>query len=262
MCKAVNTKWLLGGLLVAIIGLGACQSKRTTTTEQSVATGDNSQNALDWAGSYQGTFPCADCPGINTAITLRSDGTYKLSTRYLERSDSIFTESGTFTWDNAGSQVTLSEDNRQFLVGENKLFQLDMEGNRITGDLAEHYILNKVEESIVGPYWKLVELGGKPIAPGSTQKEPYIQLSENNDRVAATGGCNGLGGTYELNEHNRIKFSQLIGTMMACENMEVETELINVLQTTDSYHIGQDTLQLFRARMAPLAKFEAVYVKE
>jgi len=67
-----------------------------------------------------------------------------------------------------------------------------------------------------------------------------------------------MGGTYELSDPNRIKFSQLIGTMMACENMEVENGLREVLKSTDSYHVSADTLQLFRARMAPLARFVAV----
>ena len=255
-----NKKWLLGGLLMVIIGLGACQSKRSVTNGQPIAIGDNSRTSLDWAGTYHGVLPCADCPGINTAISIRDDGTYTLSTRYLERGDSVFKESGAFTWNDAGSEITLGEDSRKLLVGENRLFHLDREGNRITGDLAEHYILEKAEETIIGNYWKLVELGGKPVEPGSTQKEPFIRLNEQNSRLEATGGCNGLGGTFELNEPNRIKFSQIIGTMMACENMEVERELIKVLETADSYHLQADSLQLFRARMAPLAKFEAVYV--
>ncbi|WP_257670703.1 copper resistance protein NlpE N-terminal domain-containing protein [Parapedobacter tibetensis] len=260
MYTAVNTKWLLGTLLVTIVGLGACQSKRSTTGGQSVPSGDNSQTSIDWAGTYQGVLPCADCPGIKTAISLKDDGTYKLSTRYLEKGDSVYWESGTFSWNDAGSQITLSEDNRKFLVGENRLFQLDMEGNRITGDLAEHYVLQKAEETITGKYWKLVELSGKPVKPGSTQKEPFIRLTEQESRLEGTGGCNGMGGTYELQDPNRIRFSQIIRTQMACEGLEIENELIHALESADSYHLQNDSLQLFRARMAPMAKFEAVYV--
>ena len=31
----------------------------------------NSRNALDWAGTYEGVLPCADCPGIQTRLSLR-----------------------------------------------------------------------------------------------------------------------------------------------------------------------------------------------
>ena len=48
---------------------------------------------------------------------------------------------------------------------------------------------------------------------------------------------------------------------MACINMVTETEFLKVLDMADSYHLKGDTLQLFRARMAPLAKFAAVYLK-
>jgi len=44
--------------------------------------------------------------------------------------------------DGKGSKITLS-DGSKYLVGENQLFMLDNEGNRISGELAEHYILKK-----------------------------------------------------------------------------------------------------------------------
>ncbi len=37
-----------------------------------------SQNSLDWAGVYEGVLPCADCPGIQTRLTLSRDETYEL----------------------------------------------------------------------------------------------------------------------------------------------------------------------------------------
>ena len=242
---------------VIVIAMVSCQTKRTVSTS-SGDSAHNSQHSLDWSGTYQGTLPCADCPGIRYVLTLKEDNTYKLNTQYLERSDSVNTELGTFTWDKSGNQITLSDRGEKFQVGENRLFHLDMEGNRITGSLAEHYVLSKITEAITGRYWKLVEIQGKPVVDGSTQKEPFIRLDAETQRLEASGGCNGLGGTYELSEPNRIKFSQMMGTMMACENMEVETGLKRALESADSYGLSADTLQLFRARMAPLARFVAV----
>lgn len=243
-------------MVAVTVAAASCQTKRTASNQGS-DDAHNSRNSLDWSGTYQGTLPCADCPGIRYVLTLNENNTYQLKTQYLERGDSVFTESGKFTWDKNGSQVTLADRGEKFQVGENKLFHLDMEGNRVTGNLAEHYVLNRVTETITGRYWKLIEIQGQAVAEGSTQKEPYIQLNSDDKRVEASGGCNGMGGTYELSEPNRIKFSQLIGTMMACENMEVENGLRRALESADSYHLQGDTLQLFRARMAPLAKFVA-----
>lgn len=254
--KHMILKWTVGSLAAITLAAGACQSKKNTSN-QPADTEHNSQNSLDWAGTYQGTLPCADCPGIRYTITLNDDNSYQLKTQYLEKGDSVFTENGTFRWDEAGGHITLAERDEKFQVGENQLIHLDTEGNRITGNLAEHYILRKLTDVITDRHWKLVEVNGKPVEAGSIQREAFIRLLTEGSRVEASGGCNGMGGTFELKEPNRVKFSQLVGTMMACENMEVENDLRQALESTDSYHVNGDTLQLFRARMAPLARFVA-----
>ena len=37
--------------------------------------------------TYAGTFPCADCPGIKTEITLNKDSSFRMTEIYLERND-------------------------------------------------------------------------------------------------------------------------------------------------------------------------------
>ncbi len=251
--KHMNKLFVFG--MAALMAM-ACQSGRITTQQENqVTTGDNSRTSVDWAGTYHGQLPCADCEGIATSLTLRDDGSYTLRMQYAGKDDSIFRETGRFTWNNAGSRITLGKDQRQYLVGESQLFHLDEEGQRITGGLAEKYILKKAKESITEKYWKLTEIGGKTVIPGSTQKEAHIILKTADSRMTGTGGCNVLGGTYTLEEPNRIRFSAIIRTQMACPDMDMEEALIQALETADSYHLQQDTLQLFRARMAPLARF-------
>ena len=111
----------------------------------SVADMHNSENALDWAGTYEGTLPCADCPGIQLTLTINSDKTYSLQQEYLER-DVANAEKGTFTWNENGSIITLkNEAGREDLyqVGENEIYRLDPDGNRITGEMADLYTLKK-----------------------------------------------------------------------------------------------------------------------
>ena len=82
------------------------------------------------------------------------------------------------------------------------------------------------------------------------------------NRVIGSGGCNNFTGTYQLEPGNRIRFSQMVSTAKMCfTNMEVEQKLNQVLGMTDSYFVNGDTLILNRARMAPLARFEAVYLR-
>ena len=107
----------------------------------------NSQNSLDWQGTYKGVTPCADCEGIETEITLNTDLTFVIKTKYLGKGDGkIFEEKGVFSWDKTGGIIyldCLKNRPNQYKVGENQLIQLDMEGHVISGSLAEKYILKK-----------------------------------------------------------------------------------------------------------------------
>lgn len=114
-------------------------------SEEELNDGHTSENSLDWAGTYEGTLPCADCPGIKIELTINSDETFSMYQEYLER-DMKGTETGTFRWDEGGNIVTLTTENGRedlYQVGENRLFRLDPEGNRVQGELADHYILEK-----------------------------------------------------------------------------------------------------------------------
>ncbi|HHT29332.1 META domain-containing protein [Petrimonas mucosa] len=111
---------------------------------------------------------------------------------------------------------------------------------------------------IAGKKWQLVELRGNRVEEKINGQIPFLQLNSENNRYAASAGCNGLGGEYTLKENNRIAFARGISTLMACDNMEVESELVKVLEMADNYTLDGDILSLNRARMAPLARFQLV----
>ena len=121
----------------------------------------------------------------------------------------------------------------------------------------------KESTEIVEKYWKLIEINGQKVtAENATAKEPHLILKSEENRVNGNGGCNSFFGTYELQTNtNRISFSKIGSTRMACMGKNVEADFLNVLETVDNYTVKNDTLQLNKARMAPLAKFVAVYLK-
>ncbi|GHV94249.1 hypothetical protein AGMMS50293_05690 [Spirochaetia bacterium] len=127
----------------SLLGLGACGS-----TSNAIDAAHNSRNSLNWPGVYAGTIPAADGPGINVELTLNSNETYKISYQYIDRGNDVFTETGSFKWDNAGGKIMLDarEMPSYYQVGENRLIQLDMNGNKITGVLAANYELKKVSD--------------------------------------------------------------------------------------------------------------------
>ncbi len=127
-------------------GAGADSTSGTTDTTETemMDTAHNSQNSVDWQGTYTGVMPCADCPGIKTTIVLNNDLTFTYTGEYQER-DTKVEDSGKFMWHENGSVVHLmgKEVNMKLKVGENQLFSLDQDGKPIDGPLKEHYILKK-----------------------------------------------------------------------------------------------------------------------
>ena len=144
-------------------------------------------------------------------------------------------EQGRFNWNEAGNTITL--DGRRparYFVGENRLIRLAQDGSRITGNLAEHYVMTKLADGVTEKYWKLVELNGRPVP--ALEREPHFILKAEGGRVNGFGGCNSFTGTYELNEAaSRIRFGKLAATMMACASgMEVEEAFHRVLRSVDN----------------------------
>ena len=83
----------------------------------------------------------------STNIILSKDLSYEIITVYLGKREKIHREKGTFTWNKEGNTIILNEIKNapnQYFVGENTLIQLDMEGKRITGELANNYVLVKL----------------------------------------------------------------------------------------------------------------------
>ena len=106
----------------------------------------NSFNSLNWNGTYKGELPCADCEGIKTEITLYTDKTFLIKVNYLGKDEKVLEEKGGFLWNSEGNTITLSglkNKPNQYFIAENILLQLDMSGNKITGNLADKYILLK-----------------------------------------------------------------------------------------------------------------------
>lgn len=267
----MKTKFLFIALAFGIAFTSCKTSKQTTKPAEKKTThiivGDNSQTSLDWAGVYTGTLPCADCDGILTTLTLNQDLTYKRAITYKGRTVTPQIETGKFTWDKGGVTIFLQNADKsspnRYLVGENQLKQLDMEGHVITGNMSDLYLLHKElstydDHALTGKKWKLVEMNGRPVSTSSGEQDYFILLDNAENRMNGFAGCNNFFGNYELEEGLRIKFSKIGSTMMACPDMNTEKELFQILETVDNYAIYKNTLELNKARMAPLARFELI----
>lgn len=84
--------------------------------------------------------------------------------------------------------------------------------------------------------WRIVEACGVAVSEGM-ESQPFVEIDVAEGRVHGNAGCNVFNGGIVTEEGNTtsISFPQLITTMMACPNIEVEDRVKKGLTTTVSF---------------------------
>ncbi len=89
---------IIGIALFTVLFLSACSGGKEK--QQAQESKSSALNDSVWVTAYQGTLPCADCPGIKTTLRLiwtktdKKGNTYELKEEYIDRN--TFTSSGNF----------------------------------------------------------------------------------------------------------------------------------------------------------------------
>jgi copper homeostasis protein (lipoprotein) len=110
-------------------------------------------------------------------------------------------------------------------------------------------------------YWKLAQLRGQPVDAVERQREAHLVLHTAQQRLAGSGGCNRLAGSYTL-DGQRLSFGPTAATRMACaQGMAQEQAFLDALAATVRWRIDAQRLELFDAQGASLARFEAVALR-
>ena len=251
-------KTKIGLFLISIFALSACGGNPDNS--------HSSQNSLDWDGTYRNVTITGDDKHEDVVVlTINKDLTYTMQSACSHSINTPKLSSGKFAWNKAGNEITLIDTSTKvkttYKVGENNLRAVSKDSN------APVVRFDKVDNtSIIEKYWRLIELNGTPIASGITfLKEPHIILKNEDNRIFGSGGCNSVFGGYTITGQNGISFTQMAGTRMAGpeEIMKIEDDFLKVLGNVDNYTLSADGkfLSLNRARMAPLARFEVVYLR-
>lgn len=254
---------LINGLsIILVLFFTSCiseQKKATQTIDsQTEAMADSSMTSLDWAGTYEGQLPCADCDGIKTIVTINQDNTYVTKETYLGKNATPYETKGTFKWDDKGQRIIFSDSKRNtYFVGENTLTHLDIDGNKISGDMEALYVLKKVKDKLVGKKWHLAAFRGEEIQLKEAKTEhAYIEFNEDFTIIGYTG-CNNLQGVFKVEGAQKLKFSQLINTLKACPEMETENEYLKTINATASYAFEDHDLVMYDKEHQKLATFKA-----
>lgn len=281
-------------MFLTTISFVSCQ-KQTSTNKKVDADVISLKSTGDYIGTYKGILPCADCQGLITEIAINENTTFSMKTKYQGKGDKVFVRKGHFTWNKKRNIIVLTDIKNgpnQYFVGKNKLIQLDIYGEKITGSLADDYILSKqptdtsdietVEKSnnetvdldsriatttviekvnpaagkypLAGTKWKLVSLN-KEKATQKGKNVYYIKLNSKDGRFVALSGCNNIIGHYVMPSSTTLTFSGIVSTKMDCTDMKLESYFFTALAETHSYQLDKETLALFGADKKQLAQF-------
>ncbi len=108
--------------------------------------------------------------------------------------------------------------------------------------------------------WVARQLVGQPVSVVPDTREPYLTLRADGT-AEGDGGCNRFRGSFVSEKPGELTFSPLMSTRMACPALQTENQLTRALGQARTYRISGDTLRLFDATNAPVARLEAVYLR-
>ena len=141
---------LAAAIMVSCNGKNTAQSEANTdSTSVADTTASENLDLAAVAGTYEGTLPAADCPGIKTVLTIHADSTYQLTQDYLERKDGHDEASGVLRVldgkvlvlerSSSGEQTYYKVKDDQHAVTTDSL------GNEPQGETAKLYVLTKTK---------------------------------------------------------------------------------------------------------------------
>ncbi len=151
----MNKKMIYFAMAAAVALTTSCNGKKTvsadadhdsTSVADTTVAGEN-VDLTTVAGTYEGTLPAADCPGIKTVLTINADSTYELKQDYIERKDGHDEASGVLQVLNGNVLMLVRPSSGEHTfckVKDSKsIVMTDSLGNEAEGEMAKLYVLTK-----------------------------------------------------------------------------------------------------------------------
>lgn len=104
--------------------------------------------------------------------------------------------------------------------------------------------------------WEVEQVGGMSV-PQGMEKQPFLEFNTSEKRLHGNAGCNIINGAFELEEvegtNPKLTFGQVISTMMACPDMEVESQILQALNSVKSFGIVEEgKIELYNEAGTPV----------
>lgn len=102
--------------------------------------------------------------------------------------------------------------------------------------------------------WRIASVG--VVVIGKMDREPELTFNLEEKRVHGNAGCNTINGSFSQEEGKpaSLRFSQMISTMMACPDMQVERDILQAIEKVRGFDSGdeEDTIVLLDENGSPL----------
>lgn len=105
-----------------------------------------------------------------------------------------------------------------------------------------------------GTEWVLFELDGVKYEPAAG-KEITIKFDDTKMNAGGKSSCNTYGAGYQSKE-NKLTFTGVFSTKMACDDMEAEIKYLNVLPKTFAYQTTGNLLYFFDSGGMVILRFK------
>lgn len=98
----------------------------------------------------------------------------------------------------------------------------------------------KVDVKELNGRWNIVEVNGTRI---QQERMPYIEFNTSDNRVHGSGGCNTFNSVITPDANNRSSFTMApaAATMMACPNMDMESQIFQTFETVKQVKADKDS---------------------
>ena len=224
----------------SLIGLSSCASTKNAATLSSIG---GEWNIIEINGSAVVPAPGQEFPYIG--FDTKSGKVFGNSgCNRLMGSFDVNAKPGTIDLGALASTRMMCPDmtvENNVLSALSKVKKLGTENIALCGSSNRPLVVLQKKESTVklsdlDGKWMITEAAGEAI-PEGMEKQPFIEFNVAEKRLHGNAGCNIINGAIQVDEVNpsAISFPQIISTMMACPDMEVEGRITKALNSVQSF---------------------------
>jgi copper homeostasis protein (lipoprotein) len=110
---------------------------------------------------------------------------------------------------------------------------------------------------LAGTRWRLTRLEDEPVIGGARKREAWLQFDATQTRIAGSGGCNAISGSYAV-DGAALRFSKVAATMTGCrDDAQQDRAFVAVLGRVQRWLVAGSLLEFIDADERLLARFEA-----